>query len=359
MESLSAPGVGADVVEVGERVSGQKSAGYMYSRTRFAEDVKRLSVVHSGKGLWAVAVQWGVVLLAGGLALWSGHWAAYLLAVVVIGSRQHAMAILMHDASHYRLLKNRLANDLVSDLFLAFPVGVSTSLYRKRHLEHHRHTNTDQDPDWHEMHQDEDWCWPKLRWESAKLFAFDLLGLNAPKTLKIISNWSPWPKLFTVSAPDGNLNLRERLCLITLIVGTAASLFWSGLWIPFVILWIVPSLTVLGAIFRIRSIAEHLETENTCELNASRTVNPTWFERLLIAPCNVNYHLEHHLFPSVPFYNLPALHRCLLADEQYQARAHLTTTYLGLTHGVLAELTVTAPTPVLALGGEGNPGSPV
>jgi fatty acid desaturase len=326
----------------------------MFSRTKFAEDVKELSAVSSWRGGLAVVTQWSVVLAAAALAVWSGHWAAYLLAVIIIGSRQHAMAILMHDASHYRLLRNRLANDLVSDLFLAFPVGVSTSLYRKRHLDHHRYTNTDADPDWHEMHQDEDWCWPKLRWESAKLFAGDLLGLNAAKTLKIISNWSPWPKLFVFNAPNGNLNLRERLCLVGIIASTATILFFTGLWIPFLVLWILPSLTVLGAIFRIRSIAEHLVTENTCELNASRTVTPTLLERLLIAPCNVNYHLEHHLFPSIPFYNLPEIHRRLMVDEEFRAKAHLTTTYFGLTKGVLAELTVATPDPLVVLGGNGR-----
>ena len=176
----------------------------------------------------------------------------------------------------------------------------------------------------------------------------DLLGLNSLKTLKIISNWSPWPKLFVFSTAPGNLAVRERICLVGLIGTTLAFLAWTGLWIEFLVLWIVPSLTVLGAIFRIRSIAEHLVTENTCELNASRTVYPTLLERLLLAPCNVNYHLEHHLFPSVPFYNLPALHRALMKDTTFRANAHVTSSYLGLSQGVLGEVTSTSVTPELA-----------
>jgi fatty acid desaturase len=30
--------------------------------------------------------------------------------------------------------------------------------------------------------------------------------------------------------------------------------------------------------------------------------------------CNLNYHIEHHLYPAVPWYNLPKLHR-LLGDR--------------------------------------------
>jgi fatty acid desaturase len=33
--------------------------------------------------------------------------------------------------------------------------------------------------------------------------------------------------------------------------------------------------------------------------------------------CNLNYHLEHHLFPAVPWYNLPHVHRLL--QEDYRA----------------------------------------
>ena len=36
--------------------------------------------------------------------------------------------------------------------------------------------------------------------------------------------------------------------------------------------------------------------------------------RALLFPHHVNYHLEHHLYPAVPHYHLPQLHR-LLADK--------------------------------------------
>ena len=36
-----------------------------------------------------------------------------------------------------------------------------------------------------------------------------------------------------------------------------------------------------------------------------------WWERLTVAPNCVNYHLEHHLVPSIPKYHLAAFHRAL------------------------------------------------
>jgi len=35
----------------------------------------------------------------------------------------------------------------------------------------------------------------------------------------------------------------------------------------------------------------------------------------LFAPHQVNFHLEHHLYPSVPYYRLPELHRWLMQTD--------------------------------------------
>jgi fatty acid desaturase len=48
-------------------------------------------------------------------------------------------------------------------------------------------------------------------------------------------------------------------------------------------------------------------------LRNTRTTHAGFLERLFIAPYYVNYHLEHHLLFYVPCYNLPRLHRMLLA----------------------------------------------
>ena len=43
----------------------------------------------------------------------------------------------------------------------------------------------------------------------------------------------------------------------------------------------------------------------------TRTVLPSWWERLLIAPNRVGFHLEHHLLMTVPHYHLPRMNRML------------------------------------------------
>jgi fatty acid desaturase len=48
-------------------------------------------------------------------------------------------------------------------------------------------------------------------------------------------------------------------------------------------------------------------------LTAARTNLVGPLGRLLLFPHHVNYHVEHHLFPAVPHYRLPALHRLMQA----------------------------------------------
>ena len=78
------------------------------------------------------------------------------------------------------------------------------------------------------------------------------------------------------------------------------------------LLWVAAWLTTNRLVTRIRSIAEHALTPNANDaLNNTRTTVARWWERLLIAPNRVNYHLEHHLIMTVPHYKLPRFHRML------------------------------------------------
>ena len=61
-------------------------------------------------------------------------------AIVVIGARQFGLAVLMHEAAHWRLFRHAKVNDQVARWLCACPVGaVALALYRRRHHQHHRH----------------------------------------------------------------------------------------------------------------------------------------------------------------------------------------------------------------------------
>lgn len=72
---------------------------------------------------------------------WYGVVPVVALAVLVVGAIQHRLAGLGHEGAHYILFRNRLLNELVSDLFCMFPIFSTTDQYRQIHLGHHEFVN--------------------------------------------------------------------------------------------------------------------------------------------------------------------------------------------------------------------------
>jgi fatty acid desaturase len=332
--------------DVGDHgTSGERSAtlgGFLIDRDEFLPDVRRLSRVDNLKGALSIGRQWGVIALAIAAAVWSHHWALWVAAVIVIATRQHALAVIMHEAAHYRVFTNRRVNELISDCFCAYPLGLATQLYRKQHLEHHQFTNSDRDPNWVEMSRREDWRWPKDHLTCARLFLKDVGGLHLHKMFLLITLWSPWPRVARIPVEtflDNPLTPSEQRRWLMFMALVTALLTVTHSWIPFLILWSLPLLTLLGALMRMRTVAEHLMLEGTHELNSTRHVDATLLERLSIAPLNSNYHIAHHLFPSVPQYNLPRLHALLMQNETFRRHAASVKTYLGRSGGMLQTMT--------------------
>lgn len=321
------------IAEAAER--DRSIGGVVLARRGMAARMRELTIVRNGRFLADLALQWLIIALAFGLAVHSGHWAAYAAAMVVIATRQHALGILMHDGTHYRLLTNRALNDAVCDLFCAFPVGMATSRYRHEHLMHHRFLNTDGDPYWVDFKLDDNWHWPKRPVAALWVFFKDLTLLNLPRWMAVVQRWSPWGNHFGKRVSPPPLTRAERVRLYAFYAAVLGVLIVTGAWLAVFLLWVLPSLTLTMALVRLRTIGEHLAIPNRHELDASRHTDGTLLEHLTVAPFNINYHVDHHLFPAVPYYNLPALHRLLLEDPSYRQHAILNRSYFGRGEGGL------------------------
>lgn len=313
-----------------------------YPRSDLMPQVRELSRVNNWRSAALIAWQWVVILGVATAAVMIGTWWAYVLAGIIIAGRQQALGVMVHDATHYLLFTNRTVNDIASDLFLGFPIGLSTTLYREHHFRHHRFTNTDDDPDWVNQHKDKDWIWPKSRREALSLLVRSFFGLNLYRVANVFISLSPAMNLFRRPI-DKNYPLRARVLFVVTGILIYAVLIGTGLIIPAILLYMIPGLTLASVFNRLRATAEHVRVSGDHELNATRTVLPTLLERVLIAPFGVNYHLEHHLYPSIPGPRLAEAHRLLMQDERFRGRAHLTPSYLGLRKGLLGELMTPEP----------------
>jgi len=282
------------------------------------EELTELSTVNSLLACIHVGAEWGLIVATIYICQQFWHPMLYVFAVAFIASRQHALLVLMHDGVHYRLLRNRRLNDWMSEVLLAWPHLVAARSYRKNHFAHHRYLNTEQDPDRKRRKGDPRWIFPQAIPDLAKTLLRDVSGLNAPAMLKLAASVAS-----AEAVPAWFLVMRYGFYAAALGV-----IIYAGALKGFALYWLVPMFTWLVLIMRVRGIAEHHAIEGPeSAYPLTRTTHATWLERIFLAPKNVNYHIEHHFFPSVPFYRLPELHAILLSKPGFREGAHLTRSY--------------------------------
>lgn len=289
------------------------------------EELRSLMKINPVRGLFQIVFEWGAIFALATAGEWSFaqlpfevSLPLYVLILLLIGTRFHALGVLMHEATHYRILKNKKINDIIGEVLLAWPLLTTMYSYRKNHFAHHRHVNTDKDPDWLRRVDDHDHDFPKSRSDFFITCARYLFGFNIIEEIRkaaVMNKNNPAPT-----------NIRfSRIALYALLVGSSIIF---GFWHCLILYWGLPFFTAFFLIMYIRGVAEHygsMEYENA--LNHTRHTEANWLEKILFAPNNVHYHLDHHLYPAVPFYNLPKLHKLLMQNEEYKEKAHITDGY--------------------------------
>jgi fatty acid desaturase len=213
-------------------------------------------------------------------------------AIAFIGAiPMHDLLFHGHEGVHGHIARNRTLNNLTTRAVHAL-FGLSATGYRRFHLEHHRHTHTVLDPEVRLV---------------APLGARGWAWLAAPILGYWYVNVEP-----LVRAPE---HVRRRVvgelvsacALHVALLGLLGTLLYGR----FVVL---PMATSLAAVVVLRSLSEH----------HGRPTGDRWTHtRALDMACgwiwsNATYHLEHHLFPGVPYHELPAVRRILV--DEYRAR---------------------------------------
>jgi fatty acid desaturase len=252
------------------------------------------------------------VLVAASIAWWNG-WIVPV-SMLLLATRAQALFVIAHDAAHYRLYETRWLNDLIGSV-CATPVGFSMTAYRIVHRLHHNHLYGADDPDT-PIHGG----YPRGRAYLARKLLKDLFGLSAWKTYAYFFGAPSAKRLGSKKAdPLGdtsrelrNRALRDRWVVLGFHLTALAAACAFGVIIEYALLWLVPLVFLLQPILRFRSILEHGMTSERGDVwrDARTNLGPRWLLWALF-PRNVNFHLEHHLYPGVPHYNLAEVHAAL------------------------------------------------
>ncbi|ASM73551.1 MULTISPECIES: fatty acid desaturase family protein [Roseobacteraceae] len=279
-----------------------------------SDEIRPLAQRSDLMGAWLVAHCWGTIAFAIGLfALWPNP-ATFLLAVILIGSRQLGLAILMHEAAHSALFKSRKLNDWVGEWLCGWPIMADLHAYRHYHLTHHRFTQTDKDPDLALSLK-----FPTSHASMRRKFLRDLTGQTGIKQLagqilmfiQLAGDDDAIDAAKTQSAQAFKSNTLGRAFPVFIGIALAISLvgdWWWGL-----AFWLLPYLTWFQFVLRVRNIAEHGAVEQSDNpLQNVRTTHAGPVARTLVAPYYVNYHLEHHMVMHVPCWQLPKMHALLM-----------------------------------------------
>lgn len=247
----------------------------------------------------------GLVTATAGVLMWGTWWAVpcFLVYGVLYGSASDSR---WHETGHGTAFKTRWMDQLVYNLASFCQMKNPTSS-RWSHTRHHTDTLViGRDPEIQAMRP--------ARLARILLNVFGLVDvLNALRlmSLNAAGRLSEDEAMFVPEIERPRVYRTARICLaIYAATAIAASVF--GSWLPVVL---IGGPRLYGAFMMlIFDLTQHAGLgENVLDhrLN-TRTVLMNPINRFLYL--NMNYHIEHHLYPMVPYHKLPALHEDIKKD---------------------------------------------
>ena len=255
--------------------------------------------------IWAAlaASLWFIwILTQGSLAL---HIAIAPLIACFIATRINAFAVQIHEASHGLLFPSKRLNDRFCNFAGAYWILNDVRTYWSVHRDHHAFLHDHNDPDLHL------YLLPRAEGGAVLLLLLqDLLGVTAIR--RVISYATREKSPLTANSNLGHT--AGKITTLGLVLACFLAIFGpitgSLLYLTY---WIVPLFCIFPLIIRIRIVAEHYSDalhQDIPRLFVSRTSVSGAFEEYLIG-AQMQYHMEHHLFPKIPYHQLKRFHRLL------------------------------------------------
>lgn len=289
-------------------------------RREFVEllDAERLKELHRASGWRHAAIAVRQFLLAAACA-WAvvafrDRWYAWAPASVLLGFVIFSFTVLLHEVVHRAVFHRRETgyNRALAWLY-ALPSGLAPGQFERWHLDHHAELgDVEADPK-------RAYLSPKRvkRWFKLLYFTPGLFPLYFRAAARAAAKY-----------PD---SLRARLRRERIVVTLAHVALMAGIWgvggVPLLLkLYVLPVFFVFPVAFTINRLGQHYDItpEDPAAWGTVMRGSAFWDFLFLWS----SYHIEHHYFPRVPFYNLRALHRelePLLARHPMRVR-----TYSGL-----------------------------
>jgi len=212
----------------------------------------------------------------------------------------------IHEASHNFLLSDKTWNDLYCNLVLGALVFQDLDSYRATHGAHHAYLHSDRDPDRWAYTENVGSIRRMLRGFAEDLLLITIFRRYRQVTALVTANASKIPR-YTLFA---------KLCAQAIVLGLFV--YGCGPWgvAYYLVCYVYSLLGVLPVLVRIRTVVQHYDesladpaTNMAVRFVSRTTVAP--FAEFILVGARMDYHFEHHLFPTLPYYNLRRMHQRL------------------------------------------------
>lgn len=260
------------------------------------EELRRIpNLRNAGSVAGAYLQSFGVIAAAVAI----GHPLAYAAAFFLMGRGHCLLNILGHEAAHRLLFSHKRLNDLVGRWLLAYPSFNAFDLYRRAHMAHHKDEMGPNEPD--------------LGLYQGYPIPMDSFRRKLKRDALFVSGWKNLRPLVKGLAKPTSRPLALRILAtqaLILAVFSAAGRPWL-----YPLLWLAPWMSVWKVLNRLRAIAEHGGMTRSADRRlTTHVVRQRPLARFWMVPYKTGWHLAHHVDMGIPFRNLPALHRELVAS---------------------------------------------
>lgn len=244
----------------------------------------------------------------------------------------NALTQIGHASGHGNFVSQRRWNVAAGEIACALR-GFSRAGFSLSHHIHHIKLNTAEDPDL---------IWGQPQESTREILGNMLRDLFMITAIKRLLQYMQFDRKSYDATPWRRLSPRffaGKIGAMLPIAGAHALLlvyYWALIGPEYYLyFYVLPIVTLYPAQIRWRSACEHsfdpgYRPRAAETVWVTRSTQSNAVGRFVIAPLGSNYHLEHHLLPGVPYYNLPAARRVL---ERKGIVAPLAAGYFGYLFG--------------------------
>lgn len=278
------------------------------------QDLQRLMQLRPAATIAKILLFFAIMAVLGAVA-WTVdsalvQWSAY----IALGYMWMSIVTFMHEATHNALFAKTWQN-WAFGIVTMMPLMATFVAFKDDHLEHHRYNRSPQDPDAFTMGR-------RRVVDFVLFYAYFVLG----GLLSFVH--------FNLLYPLRSFN-RSRWAIHVSEIVFKTACYWAliawaqqqGVLSQALQLWLIP--VFFFSVFNsMRFIAEHYETPwNQGNLAGTRTIVSNRLNSYFWN--NINWHIGHHVYPRVPYFNLVELHR-MMEPEIVAMGAIVDRSYLGI-----------------------------